>query len=450
MSKKKGNKNKKIEETCQLYYNGNQTIDSIAKLFDKSERTIYRWLKQKKTLDRSDPQFSKPKQIRKKRYTQEIIDQIKDLKVELPRRTAVGIQKILKERNKSNIPSESMIRKVIAKEGLSNDNCNNRNGYIVFERSKPNDLWQIDIGGVQTVGHLGKLYLFALLDDCSRYIVSAFYATNEKGFHVIELIRKAVEKYGRPNQILADNGTQFKNVLGDLNTKYSLLLTSIDVQPIFARPHHPQTKGKLERWFGTVNKMYLTEARHYVHEHDSMNLTQFNEMFLKWVDWYNTEKFHRSLPDKCPPAKVFFNKEPRVYRPLELCVDWDKWMSDLQERKVSKTNLISYEGNEYSVPPGYMGMKIQIIRYLDHLALFYDDKPLITHVLDVSLDPSLRKKESRKVATSGTIGYKGKHYTVDYRLRGEAVMIHLSGDNSKLLVYHKNHLIKTINLIDSK
>ncbi|KKM86722.1 hypothetical protein LCGC14_1276120 [marine sediment metagenome] len=36
--------------------------------------------------------------------------------------------------------------------------------------------------------------------------------------------------YGRPNQILADNGTQFKNLIGELGTKYTRLLEILDIK----------------------------------------------------------------------------------------------------------------------------------------------------------------------------------------------------------------------------
>jgi len=83
---------------------------------------------------------------------------------------------------------------------------------VKFERANPNDLWQIDLARFQTVGYLGKLYLIALLDDHSRYIIAAEYFKSQKGTNVIKVIRDAIIAYGRPNQILADNGTQFRNI----------------------------------------------------------------------------------------------------------------------------------------------------------------------------------------------------------------------------------------------
>lgn len=68
-------------------------------------------------------------------------------------------------------------------------------------------MWQIDIAGVQTIGHLQKLYLIAILDDCSRFIVAAKYFKIQKGVNVVQVVRDAIIAHGRPNQILADNGT---------------------------------------------------------------------------------------------------------------------------------------------------------------------------------------------------------------------------------------------------
>lgn len=446
MTKKNIKKLNLREDVVNLYFNRRLTAREIAEITGKSIRTIYRWLNVTKHAELVDPQKKKPKQIRKKKYHVDIFIRIKELKEELPVRTAVHIQRIIQKEYPHTTPSISTIRKYLADHGYSKKNQYHRKGYIVFERSKPNDLWQIDIAGVQTIGHLGKLYLIALLDDCSRFIPAAFYAKDEKTMRIIALLRQAFIEYGRPNQILADNGTQFKNVIGELRTRYSRLLRTVGVEPIFARPRHPQTKGKLERWFGTVNQMFLLEARYYVKQHLGMNLSQFNEMFQKWLQWYNFKKPHRSLPQNCAPAKIYFKKSPRIYRPLEIAVNWDRWMAESFTRKVTKTNFIAYEGVQLAVPPGYAGMKIEVLHFQDRIELYNKENKLITHPRSPIYLNIGKKGTTRKIAKNGTIGYGGIYYSIDYKLRGESVNIQESNSGELLLIYLKDKLIKSIQL----
>ena len=60
--------------------------------------------------------------------------------------------------------------------------------------------------------------------------MAAEYFKDQKGLNVLKTIRNAVMAYGRPNQILADNGTQFKNLIGELGTKYTRLLEILDIK----------------------------------------------------------------------------------------------------------------------------------------------------------------------------------------------------------------------------
>ena len=315
-----------------------------------------------------------------------------------------------------------------------------RRGYVAFERAYPNELWQIDIAGVQTVGHLGQLYLFALLDDCSRFVPAAFYVTDQKSHWVIQLLQEAITKYGRPLQILADNGTQFKNILGDLGSKYERLLKLMDVEPIFARVRHPQTKGKLERFFGTVKTMFLSEARFQVKQDSAFNLARFNQIFQDWLDFYNTRHKHRGLPNRCSPSKVYFEKPDRIYRPLEVQVDWERWISQTSKRKVMKSNTISYQGHHYAIPPGYAGLEVEIWIKPDNLTIFRGDQCLIEHELSLSFR-STQKSQSRKVGHNGMIGFHGKYYYIDYKRSGQQVLVRESADGGELLIYYQNQLI---------
>lgn len=340
------------EEARELRHNKGLTIEELAIHYGKSERTIYRWLSTPHKKNLADHHLQKKASIRSRKYGPEIFSRILEIKKELPQRSAPLIRRLLKKESATTIPSLSTIYNYLHEEGLVFKPKYRRQGYLKFERSQPNDLWQIDIAGVQTVGHLDKLYLIALLDDHSRFIVAAEYFKDQKGINAIKIIRSAVLDYGRPNQILADNGTQFRNLLGELGTKYTRLLEILDIKPIFAKPNHPQTKGKLERWFGTVKQMFLMEARLKVKNNPHYSLTEFNHLFENWVKWYNTEKSHRSLPGNNPPIKRYLNTGDRIFRPLKIKVNWTRWLHELEMRKVNKYNEIHYKAQKFYIPPG--------------------------------------------------------------------------------------------------
>jgi Transposase and inactivated derivatives, IS30 family len=440
--KKNKNKSRK-EEARELYHNQKLSVKELAFRYGKALRTIYRWIKnddQEKSLDQHELE-KKRKRIPK--YPPEVFSRIIELKKELPQRSAPAIWMLLKKEPSDNTPSVPTIRKYIREQGLTYKRDPPGKGYIKFERNRPNDLWQIDIAGVQTIGHLGKLYLIALLDDHSRFIVAAEYFKNQKGLNVIKVIRNAVLAYGRPNQILADNGTQFRNIIGELGTKYTKLLEGLGIKPIFAKPNHPQTKGKLERWFGTVKQMFLGEARFFIQTHPEYTLPDFNLLLKDWVEWYNTKKPHRSLPGNNPPFKKFLETENRVFRPLEVKVNWNRWLHEVEQRRVTKYNEISYKSQKYQIPPGYAGTKVEVIEYEDKIEIYYRERLIISHAYNV---PIVRERNKRKITRSGTIMYKGKPYTIDYKLAGKTVEVQEINEGKNLLVYLNDVLLKTLDL----
>ncbi len=440
---KKSKKEVKREEARELRYNRGLSVKELTVRYRKSERTIYRWLSPEDQRDLLDRHSSKKKRNVPKKYPPEVFKRIAELKKELPQRSAPILQDLLKKEFPRNTPSLTLIRKYLQEQGLNSREKSPKQGYVKFQREKPNDLWQIDVAGVQTVGNLEKLYLIGIIDDCSRFIVAAEYFRDQKGTHVIKVLRDAIEAYGRPNQILSDNGTQFRNILGELGTKYSHLLKDLKIKPIFAAPKHPQTKGKLERWFGTVKQRFLVEVRHKMEREPSSSLSEFNQEFRRWIEWYNREKVHRSLQENSTPAKIYSNITDRVFRPLQAKVNWDRWIQEVEKRKVNKYNEIHFKSQKFIIPPGYSGSYLEVMEYEDKLDFYYNDKLVITHPYNV---PLVRERKKRKITTSGTISYNGKHYSIDYKLSGKTVEVQEINDGKNPLVYLNDVLLKTFNL----
>lgn len=444
MDMKEKKKKENHELVRELHYNKGLSITALANQFKKTERTIYRWLERLDGLKNREDMVKKKKCGRKSRYPPEIFERIIELKEEIPLRSAPMIHRRLKIEYKDSCPCLSTIQKFIRKKGLVSKPREQGQGYIKFQRSKPNDLWQVDIAGPQSVGHLKQLYLIAFIDDCSRFVVSAEYFRTQDAINVLTILKDAIISQGRPNQILADRGSQFWNALGELATRYFKLLNSLDVEPIYARARHPQTKGKIERWFRTVKQMFLVEARPLVKERPKHSLAEFNQKFKEWVEWYNTKKPHNSLPDRMPPNKVYFDVEKRIYRPLKVMINWDKWIHECEQRKVSKYNTISYKAQSFDIPPGHMRAKVDVIEHEDKLEIYYDNKLLIMHPYRVVTKLKERTLITRRIRKNGTISYKGKWYTIDYKLAGKTVEVQETDQGRNLLVYLNDKLIETL------
>lgn len=446
MNLKEKKKRELYEEVRELYYNKGLSIQAIGDRYRKSVRTVYRWLKKARQEGTEKKPLPRKKYKRAKKYPPELFARIRELKKEIPRRSAPMIERILQLEFKDKSPSLSTIQKFLRKEGLIYKFREQRQGYKKFQRDKPNDLWQVDIAGVQPVTPLKEVYLIALIDDCSRFVVGAEYFRTQKGINVLKVIRDAICSYGRPNQILADRGTQFWNAIGDLGTKYSKLLESLDIEPIYARAYHPETKGKLERWFKTVIQMFLVEARHLINKRSKYSLAEFNQLLKEWVEWYNTKKPHSSLPDRTSPNTIFYDNKNRIYRPLQVKVNWDKWMQESEERKVNKYNTIAYKTQKFEVPPGYVRAKVVVIEYEDKVKIYHEDRLLITHPYHVLEKPKKEAIQIRRIRKNGVISYKGKEYSIDYKLAGKTVKVQENNQGRNLLVYLNGRLIKTIDL----
>lgn len=422
-----------IEMAFTFRHQRKWTIEKIAAWFKVNRRTIYRWFRMYEDKESRYWKKTRGTRIRTKIYTDDVRAAIRVLKEQVPERSAITVHRLLQQQPGIEHPSLETVRRIIRNLGLSKHGTRDRKSYVKFVREFPNDLWQIDFKGEVYFGHLGKLHLLAIIDDCSRFILAARWCTNDEETNVIIMLREVIEKYGLPNETMSDHGTQFQNTKGEPNTRYRRLLVMLGVNPFCHHAGHPQSKGKLERWFGTIITSFIPDAKYFVETHSNLSLQEFNVYFQAWLEWYNTQHQHSALGRKSP-ATIYFEHPNRLFRPLEVPVNWDSWIAIMAERKVSKQNVISIDGKKFILPPGHAGTRVQIHKIEGRYDVRVNDT-LVESFETIPGPADAIAFVERTITKDGTFKYKKRTYYVGYQHKGKIVRVQEAANGKDLLIF---------------
>jgi transposase InsO family protein len=170
-----------------------------------------------------------------------------------------------------------------------------------FERSLPNAMWQIDIFTFQ-LKRLYRVYLIGIIDDHSRFIVGWGLYRQQTAEAVLEVLKGAIGQWGAPREILSDNARQFVAWRGE--TRFQRVLKQQGIQHVRSAPHHPMTLGKIERFWQTLWREYLSEAMFASFADACRRLDH-------WVQYYNHQRPHQGIDGACP-ADRFYGMEGDV------------------------------------------------------------------------------------------------------------------------------------------
>jgi len=123
-----------------------------------------------------------------------------------------------------------------------------------FERAGPNELWQSDLTSVVLPRSGRRVYLVVFLDDYSRYVVSWGLAMQQRQELVVEALLEGIQRCGKPREVLTDQGRQYFSWRG--KGAFTTLLAKQGIRHVVARSHHPQTVGKCERLWETLQEEF--------------------------------------------------------------------------------------------------------------------------------------------------------------------------------------------------
>lgn len=179
-------------------------------------------------------------------------------------------------------------------------------GWQRFERPQPQELWQMDIMTFAIRG-LYRVYLITALDDHSRFVVNWGLFREQTAANVLEVLKGAFVRFGLPKEILTDRGAQFTAWRGV--AAFEQLLGELGVYHTKARPHHPQTCGKLESFHRNLQRELI----------DVEIFRSFEEAVQRigdYVEHYNYVRCHQGI-DGFTPADRFFGVAQAVEQELK-------------------------------------------------------------------------------------------------------------------------------------
>jgi len=206
--------------------------------------------------------------------------------------------------------SEQAVRRILHTEGMLEDVSRSARKQQpephVFERAEPNQLWQSDIFTFLLRRH-ERLYVAAFMDDYSRYLVSLVMAHHQRSSLVMEALARGIAEYGAPREVLTDQGRQYVAWRGQ--TEFAEELRRQGIQHLKSRPHHPETLGKIERFWKTLWEEFLSRTVFADYADCERRVGLF-------VQAYNFRRPHQGIGGLVP-ADRFFRAAPQVREAIE-------------------------------------------------------------------------------------------------------------------------------------
>jgi transposase InsO family protein len=241
-----------------------------------------------------------------------------------------------------------------------------------FAYDTVNTLWQGDmsVGPYLTVNDRKcRTYLFAFLDDCSRLAPFAQFFFTENFEPMKTVLKEAMLRRGQPRMLYVDNGKVYSM------TTLHLACAKLGISLIHTKPYDPESKGKIERFFGTVRRCFYPLLVNDM----PTSLEELNRRFWAWLDEDYHRKEHSGI--HATPLDTYMAQIDRVRhvadpQALEL-IFWHRLI-----RKVHSDGTISVKKKLFQVPLRYVGQNIEV--RFDN----YPPKEIFVFENDVSICPA--------------------------------------------------------------
>lgn len=283
----------------------NTRVTTACEIFGISRKTGYKWLNRYKqsnsVIDLNDRSTAPNNQPTK-------IDPASEARVvQLRNQYGWGARKLQVLLAAEDIYlTETTINRVIERNNLIRLRDRNRPAVQRFEYDSSNALWQMDIKGPIKLADGTQCVPFGILDDHSRYLIGLYPLVRYSANLIFDSIIKSFRLYGLPEYILTDHGTPFFSTTSPQGlTVVNVMFRKQGIVPILSGCHHPQTQGKIERLYRTLQDSLNHAGR-------PRSLADAERFLEEFREVYNYKRPHEALGMRVP-AEVY-ESSSRLYQ----------------------------------------------------------------------------------------------------------------------------------------
>lgn len=192
--------------------------------------------------------------------------------------------------------SAKSVHRVLVRHGQARLSQPRRRPAKRYEKSRPGELLHVDIKVLPALRNARYDYEFAAVDDFSREAVVAI-TTEQTSAAATTFLEHVVARLPyRIEAVLTDNAFAFTMKQAwhhDRLTRFEQACRHLGITHHLLRPYRPQSNGKVERFFRTVDDECLALQRQWTFAHRNRAVDRF-------VWFYNHERPHLSLNGMTP------------------------------------------------------------------------------------------------------------------------------------------------------
>ena len=220
-----------------------------------------------------------------------------------------------------------------------------------WESDSPNALWMVDLMDGPSLKSQGKsgaqrTWLVATLDDHSRLSPHAQFYPHQKITALLDCLRQAFQRRGLSEALYTDQGKIFTG------SQLKIVCANLGIRLLHARPYAAWSKGKIERFFRTLQESFLSELSF----EPATELEQLNNRLWNWIENTYHRRTHAALGGKSPLERF---SSVRL-RPLP--ENWQALFYERIKRRVRLDATVSLEAQLWEVPVHLRGREIELRR----------------------------------------------------------------------------------------